>query len=240
MKAPISQQHWIEHLRSHLPVAILGEDPEGIHQVRVAAQRMRVWLQLGRTDLGEAELKRFRRALSRIRDLDVHLQTVEHPALRAWLVAEWERERPHALTVLQSPDLLPLLHRLENLPPVKRKRALKTRRRLARRAIQRGDRLSQGHLDREDFHRLRRSVRRVRYAQEHLGEDHLRVKALQSALGHLNDAYVALDLVADHPEPAAIADWVEPWQQGLVGLRAEALAMWQVTRPHLEKLSSTP
>ena len=39
----ISVAPWLEHLERHLPVARLGGDPEGVHHLRVAAQRLRTW-----------------------------------------------------------------------------------------------------------------------------------------------------------------------------------------------------
>jgi CHAD domain-containing protein len=37
---------WVAHLGAHLPLALSGEDPEGVHQVRVAGRRLRAYLDL--------------------------------------------------------------------------------------------------------------------------------------------------------------------------------------------------
>src|SRR5262245_54899902 len=38
---------WLERLAAAIEVAAKGDDPEGVHQVRVAAGRLVVWLRLG-------------------------------------------------------------------------------------------------------------------------------------------------------------------------------------------------
>ena len=89
----------------HEPGTRLGEDPESLHDMRVATRRMRAALRLFREALPPRETERLRRelrelgqALGRVRDLDVQIEQVE-----AW--------RPALLTVPPA-ALEPLLARL--------------------------------------------------------------------------------------------------------------------------------
>jgi hypothetical protein len=79
----ISLDRWLDHLERNVPVARKRLDPEGVHQMRVALERLRVWTKLaGENELGD-ELRWIRRRLATVRDLDVRLEDGPPPKIVA-------------------------------------------------------------------------------------------------------------------------------------------------------------
>jgi CHAD domain-containing protein len=119
---------------AHDPGTRLGEDPEDLHQLRVATRRLRAFLRAGRPLLDaewaealRAELAWLGGALGPVRDLDVlveHLHSdattlppAEQKALEglfAALDAERERDREAMIEAIRSERYLRLLDALES------------------------------------------------------------------------------------------------------------------------------
>ena len=121
----------VDHLLLHLPAARLGEDPEGVHQARVATRRLRSDLRTFRPLLDEAwvdslrsELRWLADALGAVRDDDVLLSHLERgidrlPDLSAaarpivtMLQDERDRHRSALLDMLDDSKAIELYDRL--------------------------------------------------------------------------------------------------------------------------------
>ncbi|HEY7396908.1 MAG TPA: CHAD domain-containing protein [Gaiellaceae bacterium] len=208
-------------LVAHDPGSRLGEDPENLHQHRVAGRRTRAFLHTTRASLDPAwrkaltaSLRELARATGPVRDLDVVLEHVrgEVGGLAAVdaaggyaLVARLERERAVARTALLAElDGDPYRHLLARLrlppalaPGVERVRleraARKEFRRLAASVASLGK-----HPDADALHGLRVRLKRARYAAELAppgGKARRRfiddARTLQDLLGTFQDAVVA-------------------------------------------------
>jgi CHAD domain-containing protein len=208
-------------LVAHDPGTRLGEDPENLHQHRVASRRTRAFLRATRAYLDAdwirtltVPLGELSDATGPVRDLDVLLEHVhdevgklapdEQDGARA-LVALLERQRDSArhelLGVLEGDAYRLLLGRLR-LPPrlapgVEAVRLDRVARKEFGRLAKAVARLGK-HPDDVDVHKLRIRLKRARYAAELAlpdGETGRRVaedaKALQTLLGEHQDAVVA-------------------------------------------------
>jgi CHAD domain-containing protein len=95
-----------------LPGARLGDDPEGVHQARVAVRRLRSDLQTFRPLLDRAwsdplrdELKWLGGVLGAVRDDDVHLEVLERLDAAPALVDELRRQRDrHRIDLCRALD----------------------------------------------------------------------------------------------------------------------------------------
>lgn len=227
-------QAWVAHLRAHLPLALSGEDPEGVHQVRVAGRRLRVYLELLGFRVLQDDLRRLVRGVGRVRDLEVALTAPPlpeglslPPGLRAHLEGELVQARALLPALLASPWTEALLRALAALPPLEKGKA---RARLARFEAQTERRLKAlgANPSLEGLHAYRRALRRLRYAKEFLGLPTKRERALQEVLGHLNDLGVFLGLLeaylaqARDPEAEALQEALRAEQERGV---AEALSV---------------
>jgi triphosphatase len=89
----ILRRHFAEML-AHEPGVRLGEDPEELHDMRVATRRLRAALKLysdalpKRAERYERDLRWVARALGEVRDLDVHLQRLSEESSRNGEVLE--------------------------------------------------------------------------------------------------------------------------------------------------------
>ena len=208
-------------------------DPEGVHQMRVAVRRIRAALVLFAPVLEphalgrfEGELKHLGRVLGDARDWDVFcLETL--PAIEAgpdagagllWRAAEAERATAHERLrgELATPALtglaLALAAWIEDAPRVLGDESLekpladlapKLLGRVARKTRKHGRHV--GRLSGPDLHALRKSLKKLRYGVEYMGDLFprkavkayvKRCKALQDRLGTINDAHVATDAAA--------------------------------------------
>jgi CHAD domain-containing protein len=218
LRAALARQY--EQLLAHDPGTRLGDDPESLHQLRVATRRARAFLRAARPllDLDWAselrdELGWLGSTLGDARDLDVLLEHVrgeiealDGSAELSGLVESLEREhedaRRAAVAALSEDRYLALLDRLENLEPKLAPHASATLGELwrdefrrTRRAFKKLDsKSSDGEL-----HAARIKVKRARYAAE-LAENELgrrgerfvdAAKELQDVLGEHQDAVVA-------------------------------------------------
>jgi CHAD domain-containing protein len=202
----LSPAPWLAHFERHVPVALDGVDPEGVHQVRVAGRRLRVLLELGGHAALVGDVRWLVRALGRVRDLDVLRDAFagapaadgDGAAWMAQLEADARREAHDALT---SPRLEGLLRALRVLRPLDEA--------VARQALQRMERRTRARLgqlekaaassdgDGEAVHALRRALRQLRYARDWLGDESEPLKHLQEVLGAICDLSALRRLLAE-------------------------------------------
>jgi CHAD domain-containing protein len=212
----------------HEPGTRLGDDPTHLHALRIAARRMDALLGLFASSLPRSlrsarpKLKGLVRTLGEVRDHDIQLQTVAafgaelSPAERQGLApfarhltTGREHARKRMLQALDAPAttaFFELLARaLAQGPPATVTASapldqvapalLRSRFRKLRKSVRRlGE-----HPAMEDYHAVRRRVKRLRYALEAVIEPYgkpaqqaLRgLRRLQDGLGHVQDAHVA-------------------------------------------------
>lgn len=166
------------------------EDPEALHRLRVALRRLRSALSIFRDMLAGAHLAHVRGELRWIaaeldmaRELDVLLASADDAGMRADLRRARARAYASATTALASPRLQVLMGELDEWItggnwlriPLDRRRieqplgafAVQALDRCHRRVERRGRHWKR--LDDEDRHRLRISVKKLRYAAEFFG-----------------------------------------------------------------------
>jgi CHAD domain-containing protein len=211
----------VDRLLARDPGVRLGEDPEDVHQLRVATRRLRAFLRVARPLVERAwadglrdELGWLGRSLGPARDLDVMLERLradvdqlgDDAASAGGLIeslrAEHERARTEALAALSEKRYFALLDQLETVgdPPLTGDDV--TLRRLFRKELKRAravfEALGPDASD-EELHGARIRVKRARYAAElashELGKQGERfveaAKELQDVLGEHQDAVVA-------------------------------------------------
>jgi CHAD domain-containing protein len=205
----------------HDPGTRLGDDPENLHQHRVAARRTRAFLRAARAYLDPvwrrtlaASLGELGEATGPVRDFDVLLEHVreelgdlEEPdrAGGGMLVTTLEHERETArsrlLAALDGDSYRTLLLRLRLPPRLAPEADAVPLERIARaefrRLVKAVDRLGK-HPDEAAIHRLRIALKRARYAAElsapkgKTGRRFLAdARTLQNLLGEHQDAVVA-------------------------------------------------
>jgi CHAD domain-containing protein len=211
----------LEAIRTHGPKVYAAGDPDEIHQVRVAARRLRALLRAARPLITDeraeplrAELGELGRALGPARDADVFAAYLrdeaesmdgDAPALDL-LVARIEEERQAAYAAaraaIDAPGHLLLLEKLADFIHT------------AQIADTSLDEVVDRELDRfrkaakdvgsdESLHAARIRAKRVRYAAEAAGKKKLvdRMKKLQDAAGEHQDAAVAEDRLRSLADP---------------------------------------
>ncbi len=207
-----------QHLRANEAGVLQSENPEYVHQMRVAVRRLRSALRMfphtNACDLRsrcDAALRTLGRALGGVRDLDVFGQTVE-PALRdlprpqaravrAAIAGRVGSARARAREYLQTPDYERLTTRLALWLAMQAPDAgggvlmHLARRQLARlyKHVARGAaRLDS--LDESGRHRLRVQIKRARYAAEFFSGLYARdaVRPYVAALSELQDCLGSL------------------------------------------------
>jgi len=204
-------------LLAHDPGTRLGDDPENLHQHRVAARRVRVYLRAARRQLDAAwrrsvagPLRELGEASGPVRDLDVllerlrgELQRLDEPdrtagdALLSSLEAERDAARAALLDALGGDGYRNVLARLRRpprlAPEVDAVPLERNARREFRRLVEAVDRLGD-HPDEEALHRLRIELKRARYAAE--------LSDLEGKRGRrfLADARALQDLLGDHQD----------------------------------------
>jgi CHAD domain-containing protein len=204
-------------LLTHDPGVRLGDDPENLHQHRIAARKARAFLRTARAYLDPgwrrplaAELELLAEATGPVRDLDVVLEHVRdelahldetEQAAKAMLLDRLESElasgRARLVEALDGSDYQLLLARLRFPPrlgegvdevPIEAL-ARKEFRRLAKRVERLGK-----HPDEQAVHRLRIALKRARYAAE------LAAPKGAARKRFLADARVLQDLLGEHQD----------------------------------------
>jgi triphosphatase len=186
----ILRRHFATML-THEPGVRLGEDPEELHDMRVATRRLRSALKLyaeflpKRAERYGRDLRYFANALGEVRDLDVHLQRLEGEdnedresleRVTAALEQRRSEARRNMLEVLDSKryerfvsDFTSTLRRGRSPSPTRS--ILEVAPELIRRRYKKVRKTAEG-LDAdsppEDLHDLRKKGRRLRYALEPL------------------------------------------------------------------------
>jgi CHAD domain-containing protein len=216
------EEQYREILR-HDPRTRLGDDPEALHDHRVALRRLRAMLRAGRPMLDRqwaddlrGSLKDAGRALAEVRDLDVLVEqlradvaeldgTARSGGDRIVEALEERRDRAQAelSATLAGGAYISLLNRLERAvraPRFSGSRSLaKTVTREHRRVRRKARALPNTQSDRE-LHELRKAVKRARYAAE--------LAAATGAKGtgkYLKRAKKVQDVLGDHQDAVVAA-----------------------------------
>jgi CHAD domain-containing protein len=221
-----------EALLAHDPGTRLGDDPENLHQHRVAARRARAFLRASRAYLDPLwqraladALRQLGLATGPVRDLDVllgHLRSeldrLEEPdrdagaTILQLLERELELAKRTLAKALDSEQYRFVLDRL-HLPPrladgVEAVPLDRIARKEFRRLVDEVDRLGK-HPEQEAIHRLRIALKRARYAAELASPDGAAARRfladarkLQDLLGEHQDAVVA----EEHLHALAVLD----------------------------------
>jgi CHAD domain-containing protein len=226
---------WVAHLEAHLPLALSGEDPEGVHQVRVAGRRLRAYLDLLGFRVLKDDLRFLVRQAGRVRDLEVALGGPLPEGFREHLRAELSEARRSLVALLRSPWMGALLRALRHLPPLDKGQARKRLRRLQERLEARFLEL-RAEPSLERLHAYRRALRRVRYAKEFLGLSTKRERALQEVLGEVNDLGVLKDLLLaylhrrEDPEARSYLEGLESALEAATRRALEGLGLGSIPR----------
>jgi len=222
----IACEPWLGHLRTFLPISDEGQDPEGVHQVRVAAARLRVWLRLGDLRVLGDDLRWLRGAAGEVRDLDVLLGMGGPEGYEQALLVRWSAARAGWLQALRSGRTQGLLEALSVLPPIDGRRALRRTRRWQTRLRRRGDALDWSAAPEGDLHAFRRAVRRLRYAREWIGAPDAAIKELSEDLGQLNDLFVLRELLSGGELPVQGAPRPEEVVERIRAQRERFASSW--------------
>ncbi|GEM87099.1 CHAD domain-containing protein [Meiothermus granaticius] len=228
----IPLQPWLQHLETHLPIAKVGTDPEGVHQVRVAVRRLRVWLELAGMRVLEDDLAWLVRGAGKVRDLEVLLGQPGLPQpFREWGLEQLGAARLELVPLLESPRLKGLLRALALLPPLEETTAKARLPRFGERAAQRAREWEQQGTF-ETLHALRRALRKLRYAREWLGLSTEGVKKLQEALGAVGDLTFILHYLTlfEAGSTAALPRFRRQLEAGLEKALNSAQAAWEAHR----------
>jgi CHAD domain-containing protein len=188
VSARLRRQHAL--MLAHDPGVRLGEDPEDVHQLRVATRRLRSLLRSVRPFFAEGPLEAVRKDLSwladrlgSVRDLDVLIERVRDERLALelpeqaeaahvvdMLVAEREAARGRLLSAMRTKRYVRLLTRIEELaesPPIETDDVPVAK--VARSEFQKlrsaASSLGPDATD-DELHKVRVRVKRARYAAE--------------------------------------------------------------------------
>lgn len=195
-----------------------GDDPEDVHQLRVATRRTRAIIRATRPLLGEAlaplgdELRWLARALGEVRDLDVLLDHLRAEAaglgddersaalLLASLARERETRRIELLRALDSDRYLALLDTfaatVASLPELDAPRGLEPLAAAALKKLRKAATAAPDEPSDDELHALRIHAKRARYAAELVGGRRVKrylsaLKRVQDVIGEHQDAVVA-------------------------------------------------
>ncbi len=231
----IGLDRWLQHLQEHLPIAQEGRDPEGVHQVRVAVRRLRVWLRLAGLRVLEDDLAWLVRSAGEVRDLEVLLLNNHLPeAFRRWAASRLKEARAAFVPLLDSPRLAGLLQALSNLPPLDEASA-QTRLKRFVRQVERKAEEWQSQESLEHLHALRRALRRLRYAREWLEQDSQPIKLLQEAFGRVGDLSFTLRYLAAYESEGGrgVAVYKRQLEAQLQGALEAAREAWRAHQARL-------
>ena len=228
---------WLDHLRTHLAVARAGVDPEGVHQVRVASRRLAVWIQLRGGRVLVDDLRWLRGRAGAVRDLDVLLERKPPRGWSRWLADQRRAARANLLEALADRRLAGLVEALSLLPPLDEDEARSRLPRVARKVLRAGDALSAHSHDIDALHRLRRRMRRLRYALEWMGDQTDLYSSLQSAFGDVADLSLGLDWLERYPGAERLSALRDAWTTDLDRARKNALRLWRGARRHVQALA---
>ncbi len=211
-------------------------DSESVHDMRVAAGRLSVWLEIGGRSALHDDLRWLRRSAARLRDVDVMLERERPPEWTAVLHEQRTVELAHVRAALQSNRSRALLQALGFVPSPEAGTARSGARHLVHRVLRAGERMAHDEEDPHVFHRLRRRLRRLRYALEWLQEDARSVKKVQDSLGTFNDRVVELRHLDSNPSVRLSEAMLEGLREEHEIARWDSLAAWQKHRTGIRDL----
>jgi CHAD domain-containing protein len=210
-------------IEAHRGPAVIGEEPEALHDFRVAVRRTRSGLKYSAGLLARRPRKRFQDEFSRLQDVtgparDYEVWMASLPAddpLRLVLAGYYDTARREAVSALDSRHTKKLLARwhtaLADLPngnvAVSSEESIGKQHRLVMAAA-----ADAGvEADATDLHRLRKRVKELRYLVELFVEPGNRplrkpLKKLQDALGDVQDVAVQRAWLSDHAEEVGPVD----------------------------------
>jgi CHAD domain-containing protein len=228
---------WLDELEKEIEHVRIDGGASAVHGMRVAAGRLSVWLEIaGRRALHD-DLRWLRRSAAALRDYDVMLDAGRAPQWEAALRLQRSAALVALRTALSSARPRALVTGLRCVPPPDVETARKGTVRLARRASKEGQRLSADSRDPDVIHRVRRRLRRLRYALEWLDADSKAVKKVQDAFGAFNDRVVELR----HLETQAEVHVPEADRQvihaDMERARKEAMEAWDGFRSDLRAMA---
>lgn len=226
---------WLCRLRTHLESIATTADEESVHQVRVATRRIGSWLELGGRRVLRDDLRWLRRQAAAVRDLDV---LVARDDLPKRLQQDWTNAATAARTklrrIVRSTRTEALLAALGSLPGIDEAGAKARLGAIREMVVRRGDKYCASPGDLVAMHRLRRGVRRLRYALEWIDEDTKPLRRLQEVLGMANDAALALAR-ASEGEGGGTEDFRARLADQLEERRAVVLSEWKCQREWVER-----
>jgi len=196
---------WLDRLEERIVSTNGIPDAEHVHELRVACGHLIVWLYLGGWRVLGDDLRWLRRSAATVRDIDVVLLRF---GARPWapdLAAQRGLGASDLRDVFANPRVQGLVQALAVMPSVSEEAALDHLAALRRRTLRAGKRLSRTEKDLAQVHRLRRSVRRLRYVLEWIADAPKELTALQTELGSLNDLVVMERLLSHRPGEDGIA-----------------------------------
>jgi CHAD domain-containing protein len=211
----------------HLAPARLGADPEAVHQVRAGAGRLEVWLRLAGRQILRDDLSWLRRSAAAVRDIDVILAGGVTGDVRAALSKQREAAQRLLATALGRPRMQALLGALRTLPPFERSAARAVLERWSAKTLEEGDLADFDHDAPARLHRLRRSVRRLRFAREWLDIESKALHELQTELGDFHDLAVLQARIA------AACDAPEDLSEQMQESRERAKKAWNDVREEI-------
>jgi CHAD domain-containing protein len=203
--------------------AIRGDEPEALHDFRVAVRRTRSGLKHSAGLLPGKQRRRFQRAFSRLqdvtspaRDFEVWMQSlpVDDP-LRLVLAGYHDTARRDAVVVLEARKTAKLLARwhveLANLPAGNKKVSSDRVIDAQLRRVMQAAAPATVDAPAADLHRLRKRVKELRYVTELFAADAHRplrkpLKKLQDALGEVQDVAVQREWLTEHADEVGPID----------------------------------
>ena len=234
-QAILPADRWLEQLELHIRRFQASESPESVHQLRVAAGRLSVWLELGGRRALRDDLRWLRRRAASVRDLDVMFGKGRSSHWNDLLSVQRETALEELRAALAAPRSASLCTGLRYVPAPTLAVARAGLRRIRRRVLSAGDRLGDDERDSNVLHHLRRKIRRLRYALDWLGDDATEIKAAQDVFGAMNDMAVELRHIEAHAGDTALDEHRRAVQAEYDRLRLESIAAWHRARPLLRE-----
>jgi len=201
----ISPTPWLDHLEERATAMQANPDADSVHDLRVACGRLIVWLDFGRWRVLRDDLRWLRRSAATVRDLDVALERFANRPWAADLAAQRSLGASDLQRVLAHPRVQGIVQALAAMPAASEEAAVDLLAALQRRTLRAGKRLGHPEKDLGEVHKLRRSVRRLRYVLEWIDAAPQELADLQTELGALNDLVVTGRILSGHANEDGVA-----------------------------------
>lgn len=227
---------WLDELGAQVAALRATAEPESVHRMRVAAGRLSVWLELGARRALRDDLRRLRRSASVVRDLDVIAANAADDAWIEILRSERAQEAARLRVTISSGRVDALLDALACVPEPDAVCVRSALQRMKRRVLRAGDRLDDPEGRERALHRLRRRVRRLRYALDWMGADAADLRDLQQHLGGLNDLAVEMERLESRTGDLALDARRKSVRRGMEEHRGRAVEAWRALRPRVGEL----